>query len=340
VRVCVCSRGSGLGPACLRPRGGGELSTGSARGGYCRGRGGGNLAGVNSDAVEMIRRCGGLATTADLLTVLTRQQVDVQVRKGNLIRVWRGVYSIQAPDLLMRLRALDLMVGEHAVACLHTAAELYGFGVCDSGPVHVLDPGFRLRPTTGLMVHQRKGAPLQFVSSRRATSPAWTAVEVVRQLPRPRALAVLDAALRSMWCGPVDLAAAAERQRGRRGIVAVRNLLPLADGRAESAMESEARLAMLDHGLPCPDLQHLIRGRDGETWRVDFAWPEAKVAAEYESVEWHAGRAEMFRDKQRFAGIQEMGWILVPMVVADVRRTPGRLCDRIRGHLDRASRRS
>jgi len=292
---------------------------------------------MNSAAVKMINNRGGLVTTAELLTVMTRQQMDVQRRKGTLIRIWRGVYGVAEPDLLMRLRALDLLVNEHAVACLHTAAELYGFGTGESGAVHVLDPGFRLRPTGGLVVHQRKGAPLHCVSSRRATSPAWTAIEVARQVRRPRALATLDAALHSRWCTPADLAAAAEAQRGRRGIVGVRSLLPLADGRAESAMESEARLVMLDHGLPCPELQHVIHGRDGEEWRVDFAWPEAKVAAEYESIQWHSGREHMFRDKKRFAGVQDAGWILIPMVVADVRLTPSRMCDRIRRHLDRAT---
>ena len=292
---------------------------------------------MNSAAVEMITRAGGLATTADLLTVMTRQQRDVQVRKGTLIRIWRGVYGVAEPDLLTRLRALDLLINEHAIACLHTAAELYGFGTENSGAVHVLDPGFRLRPTGGLVVHQRKGAPLQCVSSRRATSPAWTAIEVARQLRPPRALATLDAALHSRWCTPADLAAAAEAQRGRRGIVGVRNLLPIADGLAESAMESEARLVMLQHGLPRPELQHLIHGRDGECWRVDFAWPEARVAAEYESVQWHAGREAMTNDKMRFAGVQDLGWIVIPIVVADVRRTPGRMCDRIRRHLDRAT---
>ncbi|MEJ6538742.1 MAG: hypothetical protein QNL98_16130 [Mycobacterium sp.] len=291
---------------------------------------------MNRDAAEMIRRLDGVATTADLLTVMTRQQLDVQVRRGGLIRVWRGVYSVAQPDLLMRLRALDLVIDGHAVACLDSAAALYGFGVEDSGSVHVLDPGSRLRPSSGLVVHQRDGAPLQLVSGRRATSPAWTAVEVARQVRRPRALATLDAALRSGWVSPADLAEAIDRQRGRRGIVSVRNLLPMVDGRAESAMESEARLVMLDHGLPRPELQYLIRGRDGEIWRVDFAWPQALVAAEYDSVEWHAGRSEMLRDKVRFAGVQELGWIVIPIVVGDVRRTPARLCERIFGHLNRA----
>lgn len=77
--------------------------------------------------------------------------------------------------------------------------------------------------------------------------------------------------LHSRRCTPAELAAAAEQQKGRRGIVGVRNLLAITDGRAESAMESEARLFMFQHGLPRPELQHLIHGRDGECWRVDFA---------------------------------------------------------------------
>lgn len=292
---------------------------------------------VNCDAVELIRRGNGLATTVELLTVMTRQQLDVQVRKGGLIRIWRGVYSSAEPDLLTRLRALDLLVGDHAVACMHTAADLYGFGVERSSSIHVLDPGFRLRTTAGLIVHQRKGAPLQYISSRPATSPAWTAIEVARDARRPRALAVLDAALHSGWARPADLAEAVESQRGRRGIARVRNLLPFVDGRSESAMESEARLVMLDHGLPRPELQYLINGRAGEQWRVDFAWPDARVAAEYDSVQWHAGRTEMLRDKARFAGVQDAGWIVIPIVADDVRRTPARLCERIRVQLSRAA---
>ena len=157
-----------------------------------------------------------------------------------------------------------------------------------------------MRPTVGLMVHQRSGAPLRRISSRLATAPAWTAVEVARQLRRPRALAALDGALHSGWCTHGDLAKAVREQAGRRGIVAVRELLEYADGRAESAMESEARLVMIDHGLPRPELQYLIDGRAGETWRVDFAWPQARVAAEYESIDWHAGASRHARGQGAF----------------------------------------
>jgi hypothetical protein len=290
---------------------------------------------VHADAIALLEKAGGFATAAQLLTVMTRQQLDVQVKKGVLVRVWYGVYAAQELNLLGRLAALDIFMGRQAVACMDTAAVLHGFDTENTTAIHVLDPGVRMRPTVGLMVHQRHGAPLQRVQGRLATSPAWTAVEVARQLRRPRALATLDAALRSMQCTRNEIERAVAEQRGRRGIVAVRDLLPFADGRAESAMESEARLVMLDRGLPLPELQYTICGRNGELWRVDFAWPEVRLAAEYESIDWHAGRDEMLRDKARWAKIQELGWTIIPIVVDDVRREPDSLAKRITSHLHR-----
>lgn len=275
---------------------------------------------------------GGYATTAELLQVLTRQQLDVQVRRGTLIRVWHGVYAPAQPDYFGKLVSLDKYLGLPAVACMGTAAALYGFDTEGSTAMHILDPGRRIRPTAGLVVHQRLGAPLQRVQGRLATSPAWTAVEIARTLRRPRALATLDAALHTGWCTTADLGAAVAEQCGRRGIVAVRELLPLADGRAESPMETEARLAMHEHDVPRPELQFLIHGR-WESWRVDFAWPEYRVAAEYESIDWHAGRDAMLKDKARFAGIQHARWTVIPITVTDVRVHPDRLAERIRDHL-------
>jgi hypothetical protein len=287
-------------------------------------------------ALSLLEEVGGFATTAQLLTVMTRQQLDVRVRNGSLVRVWRGVYAASPPDLIGRLAALDLFMGQRAVPCMGTAAALYDFDLENTCAIHVLDPGVRMRPTVGLMVHQRVGAPLRQVAGRWATAPAWTAVEVARQLRRPRALATLDAALHGLTCTRAELESAVREQKGRRGIVHVRELLQYADGRAESGMESEARLVMIDYGLPLPELQYEIPGRDGEVWRVDFAWPEYRVAAEYESIDWHAGKAEMLRDKKRFAGIQETAWTLIPIVVDDVRRYPRRFAERIDYHLSRA----
>jgi hypothetical protein len=289
------------------------------------------------DAIDAVLASrGGFATAAELQSVLTRQQLDVRIRNGRLTRVWRGVYAAHEPDLLGRLAALDVFAGRRMVACMGTAASLYGFDTEDVSTVHVLDPGVRMRPTYGLMVHQRHGAPLRKIAGRLSTAPAWTAIEVARELPRPRALATLDAALRSTACTPAELAAAVKEQAGRRGIVATRELAPLADPRSESAMESEARLLMYDGGVPTPQLQYDIRDNRGHVWRTDFAWPEARLAAEYDSIAWHAGRPEMLRDRAKVACLQEIGWTVVSMTVDDIRYDGGALVYRINTLLSRS----
>ena len=67
--------------------------------------------------MAVLEEAGGFATTAQLLTVMTRQQLDVQVKNGGLVRVWYGVYAAQEQNLLGRLAALDIFMGRHAVAC-------------------------------------------------------------------------------------------------------------------------------------------------------------------------------------------------------------------------------
>ena len=101
-------------------------------------------------------------------------------------------------------------------------------------------------------------------------------------------------------------------------------------------MESEARLVMLDGGLPTPVLQHELVDARGRWRRLDFAWPRHRVAAEYDSGEWHVGAEALRRDREKFAALQDLGWLVVPIVADDVRRHPIALVDRIRAHLDRA----
>jgi len=285
---------------------------------------------------ELFAANSGLATTDQLLAVMSRKSLAAHIRAGALTRVWHGVYALEEPGTIGRLAALDLMTGKSIVACMGTAAKLYGFDTEKDGRIHVLDPGIRLRPTAALMVHQRTGAPLRRISGRLATAPAWTAVETARALRRPRALATLDAVLRCGACSRADLEAAVREQKGRRGIVKVRDVLAHADGRSESAMESEARLVFIDGGLPPTELQYEIVDHCGDLWRVDFAWPEAMVAAEYDSMQWHANPTAWKRDHMKTNRLHECGWNLVRFVVDDVRRHPADLVGRIASRVDAA----
>lgn len=107
--------------------------------------------------------------------------------------------------------------------------------------------------------------------------------------------------------------------------------------RAESPMESEARLVFIDGGLPKPELQYWIRDLCGDDWRVDFAWPEERVAAEYDSIDWHSGADAFLNDRLKYGRLQDCGWTIVSMTVDDVRVRAWDLVARIESRLESAA---
>jgi hypothetical protein len=269
---------------------------------------------------QLFTQQGGVATSGQILAIVPRYKFESVLKPKYVERIWHGIYCLGEPTDELRLRGLDLACGTTVAVCLSTAAAVFGFDTEEPADLHVLNPpGRQLRPADGLVVHRRDGAPLVNVGERLATSPAWTAVEVARALRRPRALATLDAALRSRRCSRAEMWRAAVEQAGRRGIVAVRELLPLADERAESPMESEARLAMIDGGLPMPELQYEVIDGNGERRRVDFAWPEHRVAVEYDGIDWHSDPDALRNDRRRRLALQDIGWIVISIVFDDVR---------------------
>jgi hypothetical protein len=211
------------------------------------------------------------------------------------------------------------------------AATLYGFATGADDAIHILDPGVRMRPVDGLMVHQRIGVPLQRIQGR-LTPPQSRSRARFGGVGCSR---LLTRALRVRACTHAELDAAIREQKGRRGIVNVRELVKHADPRAESAMESEGRLVFIDGGVPTPELQYEIVDLCGQVWRVDFAWPDAMVVAEYDSVEWHANRAAPIHDRTKTSRLQEIGWRVVPIVVDDVHQRPFDLVARMLHQLER-----
>jgi very-short-patch-repair endonuclease len=61
--------------------------------------------------------------------------------------------------------------------------------------------------------------------------------------------------------------------------------------------------------------------------RPDFAWPDRKVALEYDGL-WHAEDGQFARDRERLNLLREAGWTVVFVTAADMYR-PERLIIRI-----------
>jgi very-short-patch-repair endonuclease len=93
----------------------------------------------------------------------------------------------------------------------------------------------------------------------------------------------------------------------------------LADGLAESPPETRLRLALARSSLPTPVAQFVVRDSGGRFARVDFAWPEHRVALEYEGA-WHGEGHQVGKDRKRLNRLAAAGWLVVFVTAEDMRR--------------------
>ncbi|WP_410814592.1 DUF559 domain-containing protein [Micromonospora sp. 067-2] len=105
----------------------------------------------------------------------------------------------------------------------------------------------------------------------------------------------------------VELAARnVERPGGRRA----QWVFALADPGAQSPPESQLRVRLVLGGLPRPIAQHPIRLPDGVLLHPDLAWPEYRVAVEYDG-QWHADADQLHRDRRRLNLLVGAGWLVL-----------------------------
>ena len=70
--------------------------------------------------------------------------------------------------------------------------------------------------------------------------------------------------------------------------------------------------------------------------RVDFAWPDQRVAVEYDGIDWHSGADALRRDRTRTAALLDVGWVIIVIVFEDVRYRAWEFVARIDTQLRRA----
>jgi hypothetical protein len=153
------------------------------------------------------------------------------------------------------------------------------------------------------------------------TSALRTAWDLAALESLATAVAGLDGMARAKKLDVVELAASAERGSGRWGVVRVRRALPLIDPSAESPPESWVRVALVLGGLtPVPQFE--VRDRGLFVARVDFAWPELKLALEYDGS-YHFEDDQIPEDGERIAALEAAGWRVLRISAADLRDMDG-----------------
>jgi hypothetical protein len=258
-----------------------------------------------------------------------------QLRGETWRRVFHDVYVHRAvPDShALRATAASVLLPD-AVVTGCSAAVLWGVelaGVTDDVEVTLIPAthmvrveGIRARRARLSREHvgRRGGVPV--------SSPAATAIRLADAMPRTAAVMAVDQLIAT---GVVDLTEIRSLAAGARGPGSARTraVAALADGLAESPQETKVRLLIGASPLPSPVAQYRVMHEGRFVARVDFAWPERRVALEYDGL-WHAEPGQFARDRERLNRLREAGWTVVFVTAADL-RDPVRLVARIAGAL-------
>ncbi|GAB2935470.1 DUF559 domain-containing protein [Rhodococcus aerolatus] len=265
--------------------------------------------------------------------VLTRGEL----RGPRYRRLFQDVYVPAGVSVTHRVRAeaAHLVIPPGALVTGRSAATLLGV---ELGRAHdpvqvVVDEPSRFGPVRGLVVKRTPLRPDDAVPGPFGpiASPARMGLDLAREADLRRAVADLDRVVRAGLLTVEEL-----RRRlhtHEHGVVTARLAADLVDPRAESAPESELRVALRQGGLDVTPQVEIVCGHGVR--RVDLAVDGWCVAVEYDGA-WHALRDQLELDRRRGRELRDAGWELVHVTRADLAGDPRALCDTVRRAVRRA----
>lgn len=292
--------------------------------------------------LELPNGLHGAYRRRDVVAAIGRYAVLAALTRGELVSFHKRVLVRRelATQLRTRAAAALLLAGERGVLTRHTAARMYGCTAADFAPIDILVPYTRrIDRLPGIVVHHGVFTEddIAEIDSLRLLAPDLVLADLLCRAPRPTALACADQMLaglpKAQRAGFRDSVSRAISARAdNRGTRQARVLLDLATGLPESPFESHMLLMFYDRQLPLPTPQYSIATIDGrELYRLDFAWPEFRIAVEYDGYAAHAERHE--RDRRRDEDLAGRGWIVIRATIDDL-MAPWRLVNEVRQALE------
>lgn len=295
-------------------------------------------------------RLAGIRTTGELLRDgKSAAQITTLVRRGALIQVRRGVYA--RADLAAELATIP--GGDHL---LHTAATLATLGPTvasheSAAIIHDMDlltqprrvtltrpPGANRSALGGVCLHnaQLPAEHVAVVHGMRVTTAARTVIDLARTLEFRAGIVTADCALRKKLVtkpGLESLLAGSSRRDARRQVA---DVIAFADGRAESVLESIARVVFADCGLPPPELQVWVGGAEA-VGRVDFLWRKYRTVVEVDGLMKYANPGRAVLQLERDRRLRDAGYEVVHLTWQDVTQNAPYVASAIRSAFSRAA---
>jgi hypothetical protein len=170
------------------------------------------------------------------------------------------------------------------------------------------------------------------------TTVARTVVDLARTLPFMDAVVTADSALNQEKTTKRQLHQVLDECKGWPGVKQARRAIDFADNRAESPLESAARVVFAEAtpSLEPPDLQATIHGAEWSA-RVDFLWREQKVIAEADGLSKYNDRKDLLNERERDHQLREAGYTVVHFTWKELFQKPDDVTNRLRAALAAAA---
>jgi very-short-patch-repair endonuclease len=252
-------------------------------------------------------------------------------------------------DVVTRCRELLPALPTGAVFSHVTGLDLLGVdrprGVHRPDEVHIEVPHTTRRPRRrGVASHSRTTSGRQPVVLRDGLPvlpPARLWTQLAGELDEVEVVVLGDALLRrtSARASAGDLRRAVDRLApGTRGLRRLVAALPRLRAGTDSCQETRLRLALVDSGLPCPEVNRpVLDGAGRFVVLPDLSYPEQRVAVEYDGDVHRTEPRAWRRDVARRQALEHLGWRQITCTADDV-RDPRRAVAWIRAALEREIR--
>jgi hypothetical protein len=230
------------------------------------------------------------------------------------------------------------MTGPRAAGSHDTAAGLHGLPLLGRRPERIVtvtrsphNQGSRSGPKR-ILVHAAE-LPAEHVTIRRGirvTSVARTVIDLARTSSFTEGVLVADSALHAGQTSKAELEGVIAHCRRWPGLARARRVVAFSDPRSESVLESIARVAFHEHGLPPPDLQVWVGDDDLVIGRADFLWGQYRTIGEADGAIKYADPSRAVAQLERDARLRDAGYEVVHFSWPQIVRTPAQVVDRVR----------
>ena len=302
------------------------------------------MAHASAAISELAARQYGVVSRAQALEAgMTAAMIKYRLRCG----VWRtvdyGIYRFAATPVSWHQRLVAACLVGPAVASHRSAGVLWRFPEMPPDPVEVTALRHRRRHSPDVIWHESYLLTPDQVTELdgiQVTGALRTFLDLAGVLHRDELEVVRDDAIRrNLFTAASGLSLLGRLGRLRPGYrLAEAALTPALTTTAvpESVLETRFLQVIRHAGLSAPVPQYRIS--DGaRTIRVDFAYPDARLAIELDGDAYHWGERADRRDNERDRLLARVGWRILRFTWHDITRRPSQVVTDVCGSLSEDS---